>query len=94
MNITVQNLGFDFGPQIRGLLISCTVFDLSFLMRLVVEFKYYQKFDSKSSAHFLLGSILSAVCTVIPVFAMLLLHLRNFNPKDQPNKQIHSNHYY
>ena len=45
MNITVQNLGFDFGPQIQGLLISCTVFDLSFLMRLVVEFFFYQKFD-------------------------------------------------
>lgn len=52
MNIAVQNMGFDFGPQIQGLLISCTVFDLSFLMRLVVEFSFYQKFDSKSSAQF------------------------------------------
>lgn len=95
MNITVQNLGFDFGPQIQGLLISCTVFDLSFLMRLVAENIFYQKFDSNSSAHLLLwGSIASAICIMIPVFAMLLLHLRNFNPKDQSTKQIHSNHYY
>lgn len=81
MNLAVQNFGFDYGPQIKSLLISCTVFDLSFLMRLVVEFYFYQKFDSTSSIHLLLwGSIASAVCIVIPVFTILLLHFRNFNP--------------
>ena len=45
MNRSVRNLGFDFAPQIQGLLITCTVLDLSFLMRLVVEFFFYQNFD-------------------------------------------------
>ena len=45
MNRSVRHLGFDFAPQIQGLLITCTVLDLSFLMRLVVEFFFYQKFD-------------------------------------------------
>ncbi len=45
MNNSVRNMGFDFAPQIQGLLTSCTVFDLAFLMRLVIEFIWYQKFD-------------------------------------------------